>query len=502
MAQQPNILLIITDHHAHVHHQHTGAFNLNLPAHNKFLTEAVSFERAYSVCPLSSPARSSMMSGVYPSTHGLRWNTDNPKGLSDFREDQRLYNHYLEEAGYRNHYVGKWHCGHTKGPADYGLPGWSLLDYGRVYDSERYQAYAEERGLGEARAFIEHWLGHPEEINQTHVLKHDSPWYFMNAAGVQEGPPDAHHDFFVANLACDELQKVANKNEPWSLVASFWGPHQPYYPTEPFAGSIDPKSIPEYPTFNDDLAGRPSRHKLHRDVVHGAPRGQWPDWATWQKVLARAYEQQMLLDAAIGRLLDTLEATGQTDNTMVIWVADHGDALASHGGVWDKSSTYTEEVGRVPLAIRWPGQAKAGTQTSKLVSNMDVTATMLDAAGLTVPEHMHSRSLRPVVQNPEEAVWPDEVISEHHGHGFDLLQRIVVTDRYKYVAALLDGDELYDLQEDPYETNNLIQDPGCVETLRDMRHRLVCHLEKVKDQPARPLKVLLEAELRSLAATT
>ncbi|MBN1676340.1 MAG: sulfatase-like hydrolase/transferase [Kiritimatiellae bacterium] len=481
---KPNILFIITDHHAYAYHQRPGEFTFDLPVWRQFCADGVRFDRAYSVCPLCTPARATMMSGVYPSAHGLLFNTDGGGRQRDFRPDQPLYNPYLEQAGYRNAYVGKWHCGHRKLPQDYGLPGWSTPDYGNTYLTDRYGDYAKARGLGDARAFIEHWLGHADEAGREHVLHHGSPWRFMNASGVQTGPPDAHHDFFVSNLSCAALRDLAKGSSPWSLVASFWGPHQPYYPTEPYAGMIDPKTIPECPTFRDDLAGRPSRHLLHRDVIHGNAVGQWPQWSTWQKVLARNYEQQILLDAAIGRLLDTLEATGQADNTLVIWVADHGDALASHGGTWDKSPAYTEEVGRVPFAIRWPAALRGGVCTPNLVSNMDVTATMIDAAGVAVPDHMHSRSLLPLCRDPAGAEWPDEVVCEHHGHQYQLLERIVVTDRFKYVTALFDGDELYDLQADPYETRNLASDPDYAEVGRELRERLIRHIESTRDRVA------------------
>ena len=96
----------------------------------------------------------------------------------------------------------------------------------------------------------------------------------------------------------------------------------------------------------------------------------------------------------------------------MIWCADHGDAVASHGGLWDKSSTFIEEVARVPLAIRWPEGLEGGKCVHRLVSNMDVTATMLDAAGVAIPEEMHSRSLLPLCGDPETATWPDHVICE------------------------------------------------------------------------------------------
>jgi arylsulfatase A-like enzyme len=143
---------------------------------------------------------------------------------------------------------------------------------------------------------------------------------------------------------------------------------------------IDPKAIPEYPTFRDDLSGRPLRYLLHRDFHHVGAR-ESREWSIWQEVLARCCAQCLQLDAAVGAILDELDDLGVADSTLVIWCADHGDAVASHGGLWDKASTFTEEVARVPLAVRWPARFAAG-RSAQLVSNMDVTATMLEAARL------------------------------------------------------------------------------------------------------------------------
>ena len=491
---RPNILLIIPDHQAFYGHDRPGEFEYKHPHFERFCSQGVRFDRAYSVCPLCTPARASMMTGLYPSAHGLIRNTDY-EPVHDFREGQRLYSHYLAEAGYRNAYIGKWHCGKDKVPTDFGIEGWSLPDYGKVYMSDAYMKYAEDRGLGDARAQIDFDLEHPEWNGTTVTLHHPSPWRFMNGSGTLVGPPEAHEEQFVAHLAVEKLRELARDGRPWSLVASFWGPHHAFYPTEPYASMVDPASIPEYPSFRDDMSGRPTRHILHREYHHRSSYA-WPEWSTWQQILAKAYGQGYQTDAAIGQVLTALDELGLADNTLVIWCADHGDAVASHGGLWDKAATYPEEVGRVPMAIRWPRGFSGGVRTDKLVSNMDVTATMLEAAGIEVPPAMHSRNLLPLCKDPEETQWPSDVIAVHHGHaGDNVVQRILVTDRYKYVAALYDGDELYDLKSDPYEMNNLIDSTAHRDVKDAMRHRIIEHLELMEETRTRtPDEVALAEE--------
>ena len=123
---------------------------------------------------------------------------------------------------------------------------------------------------------------------------------------------------------------------------------------------------------------------------------------------------------------------------------------------------------------------------------MDATATMLDAAGVAIPESMHSRSVLPLCQNPDDADWDDTLVCEHMGHGHLFPQRMIVNDRYKYVYSLHDMNELYDLQEDPYEMNNLVSDPQYAGLIADMRQRLVEHIKgaSMRDQRMKRLFLL------------
>ncbi len=477
-TSKPNIVFIIADHQAFYGHDREGEYEFKPPRYEQFASEGIRFDRAYSVCPLCSPARSSMMTGIYPSSHGIIMNTeaDGVGNQPDLDSGQQLYSHYLSQAGYRNGYVGKWHCGRERLPIDYGIEGWSLPDYGKIYMSDAYKAYAEERGFGDARALIEYNINYPEWQGQEIVLHDPSPWKFMNGSGILVGPPEAHEEQFVAHLACEKLREFAASDQPFSLVVSLWGPHQPYYPSAEYAAMVDPADIPEYPSFNDDLSGRPLRHFFHREISHLSSQS-WPDWSDWQQILARAYAQGLQTDAAVGDVLDTLDELELTDNTIVIWLADHGDAVAAHGGLWDKSNSFMEEVARVPCAIRLPNRIAPGQRTDALVSNMDATATMLDAAGIAVPAYMHSRSLLPLCDGDSDAQWSDELVCEHLGHGHFFPQRLLMTDRYKYVFSLHDMNELYDLQDDPFELNNLAHQPDYADVVADLRGRLLRHVE-------------------------
>ena len=491
-AQKPNILCIITDHQAYFGHHRVGEFEYRHPRFERFASEGVRFSRAYSVSAVCTPTRSSIMTGQYAGAHGLTINTEYG-GATDFRQGQQLYSHHLSRAGYRNGYIGKWHCGHQRLPVDYGMEGWSLPDYGKVYQSDAYKDYCKRNGLDSPRARIDHNRQHPEWSGRTLDLDQPTPFnYFMRGCGVLEGPPESHEEQFVARLVIEKLREFADCGQPWSLIASFWGPHHPYFPSEPYASIVAPESIPEYPTYRDNLESKPLRYLLHRDRTFENPN-VWPDWSIWQTVLARAYGQGYQTDAAVGEILDEMEDLGLAENTMVIWCSDHGDTIASHGGVWDKAATYSEEVGRIPMAVRWPGRTAPEKVSDRLVSNMDITAAMLEAAGVEAPPSMHSRSILPICIDPDGAAWPDHLICEHYGHTADrIIQRIIIQDRYKYVAALYDGDELYDLEADPFETKNLIDSEAHKTVQVELRKRIVDHIERTGDVQAAKIAYALE----------
>lgn len=197
-----------------------------------------------------------------------------------------------------------------------------------------------------------------------------------------------------------------------------------------------------------------------------------------KRSLARCYAQGLQTDAAVGQLLSAVDDLGLANNTLVMVVADHGDTVASHGGVWDKHSTFTEEVARILLVVRWPDRVEAGKRVDKLVSSMDVTGTMLSAAGASI-DGIDGRDLVPLCQPDMTTDWPDHLICEHYGHSGDILhQRIAYKNQWKYVAVCGDEDELYNLADDPYELNNLVSDAAHAEIRGELRTIIIEDLRR------------------------
>ena len=484
---KPNIVVIVADHVAFAGHYGDSGYVYRWWQLERLAAQGAWFDRAYAITPVCTPSRASLLTGKHPDKHGMRWNCEYPipYNRTEFREDEVLYCQALAQSGYDNHYVGKWHVGTDHGPAHYGLSGWSLPEYGNVYSCDAYREYLQRIGQPHPSCHIEHHLLQPELNGTTVPMTPSEPWDYMDGAGVLSGPAEVHEQFFVANMATDRLREIAaaGNPQPFSMVVSLWGPHHPYYPSRAFADQVNPADIPPYPSFDETLEDKPLRYRIQRDLrcQHRAFE-RWPDWEIWQTVLARCYASGLQTDAAIARVTECLSELGLDDNTLLVVTADHGDGIAAHGAGWDKYSSFTEEVGRVPLVMRWPGQIKPATVVTDPVNLLDVTATVLSAAEAVVahPLSLDGEDLLPIIRGERSRA---HMICDHFGHSGDVcFQKILYKHDWKYVSAYSAGDELYNLKHDPYELNNLIADPATFDRQHAMRADIIAHYQQRRSE--------------------
>ncbi len=396
--------------------------------------------------------------------------------------DEQTYLDVLAGCGYRNCYYGKWHAG--PGTAyDHCCEGFSYPSYNNPYIQPEYKAYLERMGLPEPEIHIEHSFW-PDRVLEGPGWKQDSPGCNEHASGIIQGSKEAHEALFLANSACEKLRQLAAAGRPWHLRVDFWGPHQPYFPTREYADAYPPEQIPEYGSFCDTLEDKPAVYRTEKNprisrddkLIQPSPL----PWSIWQEVLSRCYGQITMMDEAAGRILDTLDELGLAENTLVIWTTDHGDAVACHGGHFDKMSYMPEEMLRVPMAVRLPGRIPAGQESDKLVSLMDVAPTILDAADTAFERVPDGVSLLPLCEGKDVA-WREDLMFETYGHGEAHFGRGVVTGRHKYIWNNGQLEEFYDLEADPFEMRNLIDDPACRELLEDMQSRLAAWRDKTGD---------------------
>ena len=486
MPQQLNILLLVNDHQAWYRHGWDGGIRPQTPHFDRLAADGIHFERAYCATPLCGPSRRTLATGLYPHNHRNVFNYSNAP------YDHEIYLRNLMDGGYRCCCFGKWHAG-AGSPLDFGCEGFSMEDYGNPYRADEYRRYIVKRGLPPARHEVEF-------VFDSFVMRREFPdlqagasyrseryWCGEHAVGVTTTPTESHEAFFLADMACEQLDELAAEPEtPFHLRVDFWGPHQPHFPTREFADMYDPEDIPVYGNFADDLRGKPDVywHEPH-DTLRGEDgRLAAPSklgWSEWQRIIARAYAHISLVDAAGGMILDKLDALGLAENTLVIWTADHGDALASHGGRFDKGSYMTEEVLRVPLAMRWQGRIPGGQRTDALACGADIAPTMLDSAGLRFEQPVDGESLLPVADGGEGR---ETLMVETYGHGFGAVEpgRALIMGDHKLVAWQNHASELYDLAADPYELRNLYGEPAMQDTLRALEHELREWLRRTNDR--------------------
>ncbi len=479
MTDKTNILFLLNDHQAYYGHgTMAGGPKIQRPFFKKLASQGIEFARAYTACPLCAPARRTMLTGLFPHDHGELTNN------SFYPFDRQTYFEKLLREGYENFYYGKWHSG--PGTAyDHGCEGFNYPDYGNPYLTREYREYLKKNNLPSFEVQIEHSFLNPEwpvtrekGLISGKLHRPEDEMLSEHAVGLMTTPKESHEAFFLAKLACEKLWEIArsDNSQPFHLRVDFWGPHQPYYITPEFYELYDPKEIPLYPNFRDDLENKPEVYK--HDINYPTTfRGKliYPNplpWSTWQKVLAFHYGQISMVDQAGGLILQTLEETGLSENTAVIWTTDHGDGVACHGGHFDKDSYMPEEMVRIPMTMRFPDKIEAGIQSDKFVSNLDIGPTILDFAGTQFDKKVHGKSLLPLSKQ-EKGDWREDLMVETHGHVHVHLGRLIVHDNYKYVYNERDMDELYNLEEDPFELQNLINDSNHSEILSDLKNRLM-----------------------------
>jgi len=449
-----NVLLILTDQHRYDIVGANGSPICRSPSLDAFAANGVNFSNAYSMCSLCSPARASIYTGLLPHTHGITRNVMArqrnpmfiPKSMPTLAER-------LNELDVRSHFVGKWHAG-TRLPTQCGFTGMDVPDYGVIKDHPDYLEYLASRGLEK-----------PE------IEPVGSGWaHRLTLAGKLTGPLEASIPYYLAERAIEFLRE-RRKDQRFFLALNFWGPHAPYLPSEPYASMYDPKDIPPWPNFDDEFENKPPIYRRYRDAFIGAgnPKRSWEECARWAALYFGFATQ---LDAQIGRVLEAMEELGLQDNTATLFSCDHGDLTGAHGGMHDKGGMCVQELYHIPLMGRVPGGA-SGDVCDLYVNNMDLSQTVLDLAGYGTREELDGRSLAPLLRGERPDDWPDFTAGEFFGNHYAYEVRYVVHNGMKYVFHPGSTDELYDLETDPWELKNLIDDPGRADVLRACRKRLI-----------------------------
>jgi choline-sulfatase len=451
MAEKPNILIVMTDHQR---------ADTALPDHpsitpnlDRLAEEGVTFTNAYCPSPHCCPARATFFSGLYPSRHGVWNNICNRQALSrGLNEGVRLWSDDLAEAGYNLHYTGKWHVSVEESPRD---RGWTEHTVSAVKGThhgvtwERYQEVAQE----------------PEdtERGEGEILR---PGYWTNRLyGTSERTGD--HDQQVFNEALDLIPELAEEEAPWGLYVGWTGPHDPYVVPERYLDLYDLDDIPLPPSYRDEMADKPAIYQRMRQMRFGQLSER-----EVREAIRHFWAFCTYLDDMFGEILKALEATGQADNTIVLYISDHADYAGEHG-LFAKGIPCFQGAYHIPAVIRWPnGIRNPGRQVDAFVSEADFAPTFIEMAGLEADRYFTGASLMPFLQEEDPETWRDAIHTQCNGVELYYTQRSVMTRDYKYTYNGFDWDELYDLRADPHEMHNLTDDPLYEDVKREMCRRM------------------------------
>ena len=454
-SKQPNILFLFSDQHRFDALGCAGAPVVQTPALDALAARGMRFTHAFTPTSLCSPARASLMTGLYAHNHGLLANMGNFNGVFNRQMlDHVAYPQLLSQHGYAAHYVGKWHLPAGDDPAHWGFR--SLAQDADHARDVRALGLDPNRALEVQRL---EWGGEAPFCGRSS----------LDGAHMQEA--------WVADRAIAILEEQENQEQPFLLFASFFGPHFPYSVPAPYDTMYAPESVERWPNFDETFENKPliqQREMLRWNASHLT-------WRDWQKVIAHYWGYCTYIDDQIRRVLDRLEELGLAEDTIVIYASDHGDMVGSHR-LFNKGMYMYDETYRIPLIVQWPGVTEPGSDCDAFVSLLDLMPTMLEMGQVQVPENLDGRSLRDLLRGAEPEGWPDDVFAEFHGYESALFtQRMVRTKSWKYIYNPCAEDELYDVVSDPGELRNLAPLLGYKHVLRRMKERLVVWLNRTND---------------------
>ncbi|MGB7305987.1 MAG: sulfatase-like hydrolase/transferase [Burkholderiaceae bacterium] len=465
MSQQPNIVLIMTDQQRA---DTVGALGwpwAQTPNLDKLAKSGTSFTNCFVTSPVCVASRASLFNGVYPHSTNI---------YSNFEPWEPNWVSWLADAGYHCVNIGKMHIN------PYDASGGFHQRF--VVENKDRPLFLDEH----ERAFYDEWdkaikaHGLIKPSRYTRVAK--DPELFAKALGCFEWELDEslHPDTFVgqtANWWLDERKAES----PFFLQIGFPGPHPPYDPPKRWLDQYGDVDMPFGPVSAEELAGQPSMHAHLRNTMKrfNIDSVAWRDGLStdelkriWRHYLANV----SLIDHQVGQLITTLEKRGVADNTVILFSSDHADALGEHGHI--QKWTMYDSVTRVPLICRLPSALNSGSPTGvqchDQVQLMDLASTIVELAGIDVPSNWEARSLMPMLahgsweaatgsdQDKPKAPRPYAYAELGRDHIQSSAEHLIMRRNDEFKVVIYPGTaegELYELQEDPGETNNLWNNP-------------------------------------------
>jgi arylsulfatase len=462
--EMPNILWVCTDQQRFDTIEGLNNPHLRTPNLKKFMGEAVTFTHAYAQNPVCAPSRGSFLTGRYPHVTGLRANGQR------IRETERLVPGILTDFGYECGLAGKLHL--------------SPCANGRVEDriDDGYK-----NNFWWSHDLSDQWPGH--NAWREWLRAQSVEWPAEPGRPAWGVPVDRKYSqsAWCANTAIRFL-RAQKTYGPWMMSVNMFQPHHPFCPVKEYFDRYDPAKMPDPAYQEGELEGKPVYQQVdHRGAYAGTGISfEKLDPAARRQITAAYYAMIEQCDFEFGRKLQALEESGQADNTVVVFMSDHGEMLGDHG-IYLKGPYFYECAIHVPLMIRWPKGYRAGMKVDALVELVDVAPTLLEAAGIPEPKGMQGRSLGPLLRG-EQTEHRDSIYSEFYDSNFQYsptpMATCVRTKQHKltYYHGLKVG-ELYDLEKDTGEVTNLWTSPNA----RDVKESMLVELAGRMTETVDPL---------------
>jgi arylsulfatase A-like enzyme len=436
--KKPNLVLLLGEGLRYDEFSLMGSKILKTPNMDRIGREGFAFRNAFVINALCLPSRATILTGLYSHRTGA---VSNEEG--ELPKQFKLVSDLLHESGYETAFIGK---SHIQGALKDHY--WDYY-FGFVGQADYYRPVITEGLRGE--------YSDPKEYSGQYV------------------------DDLLTQKAVEWLRQEHKK--PICLFLWFYAPHAPFYRPRRMVDMFNGVAIPKPSTFDEDLsdyAGKP-RAVAHADNQIGSTEISTDDPRSLEELVKDHYAGVESNDEDVGAVIKTLEEKGILDQTAILLSSDHGFFLGEHH-FYDKRLMYEPSI-RVPMMARYPVRIPAGGRSEKMALNLDIAPTMLDFAKLPVPGEMQGKSLLPIMEGKDVSGWRTDWLYEYYEYpGFEnvLPCRGVRTERYKFIHYFLPPEEfeLYDLQADPDERNNLYGDPQ----YSQLREKLRARMEELRSQ--------------------
>jgi N-acetylglucosamine-6-sulfatase len=439
-----NIVFVLSDDHRYdfMGFMESAPAFLETPNMDRMARQGAHLANAFVSTSLCSPSRASILTGQYMHHHKIVDNQrPEPEGTVFFPK-------YLQEAGYRTAFIGKWHMGHDSDDPRPGFDHWASLKGQGTY------------------------------LNPT-----------LNINGERK-TFEGYTTDILANQALTWLEEDRDPDHPFFLYLSFKAVHYPFTPADRNKGRYANDEVERPETMANterNYQTQPHWVRERRYSIHGVDHMETGPYdndpvPSFDRLYRQYAETVTGLDENLGSVLDYLDQAGLRDSTCVLYMGDNGFALGEHG-FYDKRDAFEESI-RVPMLAYAPGLIAPETTVTQMVQNIDIAPTLLDLAGVQPPAsaHMDGRSFLPLLQG-QSVSWRDSILYEYYWEwNFPATPTVfaIRSERYKYIfyQGLWDRDGFYDLKTDPHERHNLIDVPAYAEQIETMKKQLFDELER------------------------